>query len=236
MMRAIHHWVLIEDLLMQVAAVIKAVAAVAGQLAREGISKDRKNENQGFKFRGIDDVYNSLSLPLATAGLVCVPKVLTREVTERVTKKSDGRESVLFYVAVTVEYTLFCAEDGSFLTGVGVGEAMDSGDKATNKALSAAYKYFWFQLLCIPTEGDNDADRVTHADIAPKIPEGADFYWSTMEIAKTYADFQAAWANTPAAVRQWIVKARQAELAKLRERLTAKSEEVVAETVREHQA
>ncbi|MNY54686.1 hypothetical protein D3C86_1905820 [compost metagenome] len=39
---------------------------------------------------------------------------------------------------------------------------MDSGDKATNKAMSAAYKYAAFQAFCIPTEGDNDADGQTH--------------------------------------------------------------------------
>lgn len=39
---------------------------------------------------------------------------------------------------------------------------MDSGDKATNKAMSAAYKYAAFQAFAIPTEGDNDADGSTH--------------------------------------------------------------------------
>jgi hypothetical protein len=42
------------------------------------------------------------------------------------------------------------------------GEAMDSGDKATNKAMSAAYKYACMQAFSIPTEGDNDADAHTH--------------------------------------------------------------------------
>ena len=47
------------------------------------------------------------------------------------------------------------------------GEAMDSADKATNKAMSAAYKYAAIQAFCIPTEGDNDADATTH-DVAPR--------------------------------------------------------------------
>jgi hypothetical protein len=51
------------------------------------------------------------------------------------------------------------------------GEAMDSGDKATNKAMSAAYKYVTFQTFCIPTEGDNDADLTTHETV-PTPPEG----------------------------------------------------------------
>ena len=43
---------------------------------------------------------------------------------------------------------------------------MDSGDKATNKAMSAAYKYAAMQAFAIPTEGDNDADSTTHEVIA----------------------------------------------------------------------
>ena len=58
------------------------------------------------------------------------------------------------------------------------GEAMDSGDKATNKAMSAAYKYAALQAFAIPTEGDNDTENHTH-EIQPeqqkptfeKIPE-----------------------------------------------------------------
>jgi hypothetical protein len=46
---------------------------------------------------------------------------------------------------------------------------MDSADKATNKAMSAAYKYACLQTFCIPTEGDNDADATTH-QVAPATP------------------------------------------------------------------
>src|SRR5690606_19364534 len=53
------------------------------------------------------------------------------------------------------------------------GEAMDSADKATNKAMSAAYKYAAFQTFCIPTEGDNDADATTH-EVAPLAQRMAD--------------------------------------------------------------
>jgi hypothetical protein len=45
---------------------------------------------------------------------------------------------------------------------------MDMADKATNKAMSAAYKYACLQAFCIPTEGDNDADAST-PDVAPSM-------------------------------------------------------------------
>ena len=127
------------------------------------IAKDRSNQQQGFKFRGIDDVYNAMSPLLASAGLCVLPRVTRREVTERATK-SGG---VLFYVALDVEFDLCCAEDGSKHTIAVAGEAMDSGDKATNKAMSAAFKYACMQVFCIPTEGNPDADAETH-DVAPR--------------------------------------------------------------------
>jgi hypothetical protein len=63
---------------------------------------------------------------------------------------------------VEAEFDFVSAEDGSKHTVRTFGEAMDRGDKATNKAMSAAYKYAAFQAFAIPTEGDNDADASTH--------------------------------------------------------------------------
>jgi hypothetical protein len=142
-----------------VSKVYQAISAVMADLAVEGIGKDRKNEQQGYKFRGIDDVYNALSSTLAKNGLLMLPRVLSREVAERVSAKG----SVLFYVTVEAEFDLVASEDGSKHTIKTYGEAMDSGDKATNKAMSAAFKYAAMQAFCIPTEGDNDADATTHA-------------------------------------------------------------------------
>lgn len=147
--------------------VYAAIAKVMADIGKAGISKDRKNEQQGYKFRGIDDVYNALSGFLSTAGLCILPRVLTRSVTERTTKNGG----VLFYVVLDVEFDLVCAEDGSKHTVSVVGEAMDSGDKATNKAMSAAYKYACMEVFCIPTEGDNDADAKTHDVAAAVVPE-----------------------------------------------------------------
>lgn len=138
--------------------VYTAISNVTGALAKEGISKDNKNTQQGYSFRGIDDVYNALAGLLAEHKLVIMPRVLSREVVERTTKSGTA----LFYVLLDVEYDFISCEDGSKYTVKVYGEAMDSGDKATNKAMSAAYKYACLQTFCIPTEGDNDADKTTH--------------------------------------------------------------------------
>jgi len=114
-------------------------------------------------FRGIDDVYAALSPLLSANGLCVIPRVLTREIAERQSLKGNP----LFYVTVHAEFDFVSAEDGSKHTAATFGEAMDSGDKATNKAMSAAYKYAAFMTFAIPTEGDNDADATTH-DIAPR--------------------------------------------------------------------
>ena len=145
--------------------VYQAINAVQKALAKQGISKDRKNQQQGYSFRGIDDVYNVVSPLLAEHGLCILPRVLSRQCEERVGKNGG----TLFYVTVEAEFDFVCAEDGSKHTIKTFGEAMDSGDKATNKAMSAAYKYAAFQAFAIPTEGDNDADAHTH-EVASKAP------------------------------------------------------------------
>ena len=155
------------DDLKSLPAVYTAIANVMRDVGQEGIAKARRNETQKYNFRGIDDVYNALAPILARHDLIIVPRVLSREKTERVSVKTDDRtgvqrESVLFYVVCQVEFDIVCATDGSRITACTWGEAMDSADKATNKAMSAAYKYMAMQTFCIPTEGDNDADAHSH--------------------------------------------------------------------------
>lgn len=143
--------------------VYQAINAVQKSLSKSGISKDQKNLQQGYKFRGIDDVYNAVSPLLAEHGLCILPRMLARVCEERVNQKGTA----LFYVTVEAEFDLVSSEDGSIHTIKTFGEAMDSGDKATNKAMSAAYKYALMQCFAIPTEGDNDADLHTH-EVAKK--------------------------------------------------------------------
>lgn len=120
------------------------------------ISKGNTNQQQGFKFRGVDDVYNRLHPILAKCGIVIVPEVVSYEVTER-----QARNGVLLYTRATIRHH-FTASDGSSVTTLVVGEAMDSGDKGMNKAMSIALKYALFQLFTIPTDEDKDPDATTH--------------------------------------------------------------------------
>ena len=133
---------------------------IQAELSIDGIGKDRKNVQQGYMFRGIDDIYNALAPLLARHGLCILPEYSAHVVTERQTAKG----SVLFSVAVTGKFSFVAAEDGSSHVVTTYGEGMDSGDKATNKAMSAAYKQACLQVFCIPTEGESaDSENDSHA-------------------------------------------------------------------------
>lgn len=137
--------------------VYQCIAAVQGALAKDGIGKNDENTFDRYKFRGIDAVYNALAPLLSANGLSILPRIIERTSVERQSKKGDP----MFYVTVTAEFDLVSAADGSKHTVRTYGEAMDRSDKATNKAMAAAYKYMAFLTFAIPTEGDNDADAST---------------------------------------------------------------------------
>ncbi len=137
-----------------VAQVYAAINNVSADLAEKGIGKTERNKHQGFDFRGIDAVHCALGPILPQHGLVIVPRVSNRVQEER--KTSSGW--IMYKVTVDVEYTFVSSRDGSTCKAQFIGEAMDTADKATNKAMSAAYKYMAIQTFCIPTDGQEDAD------------------------------------------------------------------------------
>jgi hypothetical protein len=138
--------------------VYAAINAVQRALVKGGIAKGQTNTYDKYRFRGIDDVYNALGPALAEAGLVILPRVVNREAQEKPTQKGGTQMAV----TLTVEFDFIAAEDGSKHTVIAFGEAMDRGDKATPKAMAAAYKYMAFQAFCIPVDGQPDADAESH--------------------------------------------------------------------------
>lgn len=138
------------------------------------IGKDSVNKTQGFKYRGIDAVYNALNPVMSELGLFIVPEILDHRREERETESTyDGktRKSILKYSILTIRFTMY-APDGSNVSCTVVGEGMDSGDKASNKAMSVALKYACFQLFMIPTEEMVDPDQESHEITSgAKIPE-----------------------------------------------------------------
>ena len=132
-------------------AIYKAIIGVMKTI--NAIGKDRRNSQQNFAYRGIDDVMNELHGALAENGVFVVPEVLDE--TRSTGKSKSGGE--LYYTRLKTRFT-FYAGDGSSVSAVVIGEAMDSGDKASNKALSIGLKYAMLQVFCIPTEDEKDPD------------------------------------------------------------------------------
>lgn len=134
--------------------VYETITAVMAEIGSVG--KESRNSQQGFMYRGIDAVMNALNPALVKHKLFVVPEILDQRREERQTAKGGN----LIYSICTIKYT-FYAEDGSSISATVIGEGMDSGDKATNKAMSIAFKYACFQVFCIPTEEMKDPDAET---------------------------------------------------------------------------
>jgi len=143
-----------------------AMNAVMAEIAQIGIQKNHKNKNQGYSFRGIDDVYNALAPIMAKHHLLAIPRFLSCNVEDRTSKSG----SLQIHTRVSMELDFICSDDGSLHTAVGIGENIDSSDKSTNKAMTAAYKYMLFQSFCIPVKGTPDADEDS-PELAPDTRE-----------------------------------------------------------------
>lgn len=118
------------------------------------VGKNSRNAAQGYNFRGIDDIVVALKPLLARYGVFYVPYVIgyTRE------EKPAKSGGVLMTSILEVEFT-FYAIDGSSVKAKTVGEAMDSGDKSINKAMSAALKYALIDVFNIPTTEPKDSEH-----------------------------------------------------------------------------
>ena len=138
--------------------------AISGVIADIGaVGKDGMNTQQKYRFRSIDDVYKVLNPALAKNKVFIVPEILEERREARNMK--SGAECT--FVICKIKYT-FYAEDGSFIEAIVIGEGMDYGDKATNKAMAIGYKYVCFQVFCIPTEDlTDDPDKES-----PELAEG----------------------------------------------------------------
>lgn len=135
--------------------IYKAISDIMNEIGVVG--KTSKNTQQGFMYRGIDSVMNAINPALVKHKVFIVPEVLEQTREER----QSSRGGTLLYSICKIKYT-FYADDGSSVYAVVVGEGMDSGDKATNKAMSIAFKYACFQVFCIPTEEMIDPDAECH--------------------------------------------------------------------------
>lgn len=133
--------------------------------ALPAIGKTQQNTQQNFMFRGHDDVMNALNPLLAKHGVFIVPDVLERVTGERLT----GNNKTMYEVNLHVRFTFYGAGGDSF-TASGWGEGTDMGDKATNKAMTMAFKYVVAQAFALATEELSDADAGSPEDTTRGAP------------------------------------------------------------------
>jgi hypothetical protein len=140
--------------------IFQAISAIMSEI--EAIGKNKKNVQQGYAFRGIDDMYNAIQPLFKKHQVFITSNILGSKREERLTAKGNA----LIYTITKCQFRFYTV-DGSFVESIIEGEAMDSGDKSTNKAMSAALKYALIQMFLIPTESNIDTENETH-EIKPK--------------------------------------------------------------------
>lgn len=153
----------------------------------KAITKSEKNQQQGFKFRGIDNVMNELH-ELFSKNEVFILQEVKEFTTENRPTKSGGTNT---FTRATITFR-YMTTDGSYVETTNVGEAADSGDKGMNKAMSIALKYSLLQMFLIPTEEQKDPDAVT--------PEDTDFKQMAMadiNRANNMNALMSVWNNYP---------------------------------------
>jgi len=133
------------------------------------VRKNERNTHQNFNFRGIDSVINAVSPAFRKHGIFCTPSVISSEY-ESV--QVGQNRTVMGHARVMVTYT-FHAADGTSVAATVSAESMDSGDKATAKAMSVAYRTALLQTLCLPTD-DADPDADTYERSPVSAPERKD--------------------------------------------------------------
>jgi hypothetical protein len=136
----------------------QAMAEAMAQV--RAVGKWGVNKDQGYSFRSIDHFMSALSPAMAAAGVHIAPAVLQR-LTDDTHETRGG--AIMRWVDVEMRFTFYGPAGDSFDV-VTWGEARDAADKATNKAMTGAFKYAIMQAFMVPTEDLDDQDRTTPED------------------------------------------------------------------------
>jgi hypothetical protein len=142
---------------------LSAPEALAEVMRRVPAIAKGRTSDQGYRFRGIDDVYASLHDLFAEVGLVVLPRPVERIGEVRLVGKADNPRSQ-YVTHLLVEFR-FLASDGTSEVCSAWGEGSDMGDKATQKAHSQAMKSALLETFLIPTEeSQRDEPDATNPD------------------------------------------------------------------------
>ena len=168
-----------DSRILETLAAVRQVAEAVGAVGKTGT-----NTSQNYKFRGIDAVINAVSPALAQFNLTIWPELLTIDYDTAVSSKGTQQQIARVVVKYHVQ-----AIDGDEIIGVVPAEAFDTGDKATAKAMSVAYRTFMIQLLCLPTD-EPDPDESSY-DTRPRVAPASATDWLKLAAeAKTLAELK----------------------------------------------
>lgn len=145
------------------------------------IGKNKKNTQQNFQYRGVDDVMNELHSLFAEHEVIILPELISGAREERQSKSGGALITSLNDYKFT-----FVTTDGSNCFAIIRGEAMDSADKSSNKSIAVALKYALTQMFLIPTDEMKDPDAETHD---PK-PKETPAYKSALKAVNEATDFK----------------------------------------------
>lgn len=170
----------------------ESIYAKLGQVMQsiKAIGKNQTNEQQHFKFRGIDDFMNELHDHLAEAGIIIIPSE-TEHLQEQFTTKNGTAQ---FRTRLHMKFTFVSTADGSSITADGWGEAADSGDKGYNKCKSIALKYVLMQMFLVPTKDLTAPDSETPDPVQPQnISADLELALQLVKEANNVTDLEQVW-------------------------------------------
>ena len=157
-----------RDTMSEARHIDKAICAIKLAIAGGGgFAKDRQSP-MGYKFRSIEDFDRILCGMTAEHNVDIYPRVTKTEINHGLTKNGAYQ----CHVFLTMDFDFVSAVDGSVRTITTIGEAMDTQDKASNKAMQAARKYADILVFRIPVAGDDTEIYVPEPAVAAK-PEPA---------------------------------------------------------------
>lgn len=167
------------------------------------VAKTDRNVAQNFNFRGIDAVVNAVSPALKKHGVIVTPNVVQYDYS---TVEVGIKRTQMGHVRLTVEYN-FIGPAGDSLTTCVVSEAMDSGDKATAKAMSVAFRIALLQALALPTD-EPDPDHDTYersAAVTPLTDEQLDALVMEVASIQNIEQLRAVYGNNKPFLSQTLI-------------------------------
>jgi len=146
---------------------VARLVAAMGEIG--ALNKGGNNQAQNYKYVTSEDVLSVVRSALWKHGIffMCQVDSAIRE---------ESRSGKQYLVTLKMTMVFHCADTGEKLEAPWFSEAADSGDKAINKAQTAAVKYFLLKTFLIPTSDEPDADQRSPEMLAQKDDESAVYF------------------------------------------------------------